>query len=764
MKNKKLFFSISVLSCLLAISCGPHNGGNSGINPDGKDKITFTKFGNKVIEREKSNPKQRVYITLIREKNVLVDDYDEVSYNGSLQAGDLIQIQSDYKYVMLDLFEDFEPALLYLPHGEFCFKVPNSTENAIYKSGIFSKTSHNFSAYVASKEEISSTAFNRAFNPYDFMKNDEINNADAASLDADLDDSISVTNDEIGAYPHAYANRVTRNEVGFYARNAIDGEKQNEGHGNYPYQSWGYNQKEDAVFTLYLGREVIINEINFTLRADYSGSKEHDTYWQDVTLEFSDGSTKKVELNKTKEDQSIEIDNVTTDYVRIKDIHALNSSSSENFAALTELEVYGKEKVNANPVISEKLFVSNFGGKKLNKTSTDKYKASDVANIIDMTNEWFINITETTAYKQPDYNDSPMNVKIDDSLWKDAVFYSGLTDFYFSLGNQNDYYLLRGMFEKFNYTVNNGKPTPHGDYYQIGESYMLIGDYSGGEYKYSDPKRNADYCITRSASDLPTSGLCTYYDKSKGDWSNMAFWWCDALYMALNTYNLLYYITDDEQYVESAYQGYLYHKNKLYNNQYKFWHRDIGELNLKTSSGLPLFWSRGNGWVMAALAKELLYLDEHSFPDIYDAYESDFIDMAESLIQYQREDGLWNPSIIDPNYYAGKEATGTSGYLYGLCTGLELGILDKETYLPVVEKAYEGLLTCLLKDSSGEYTGQMGYMQTTGYQPQNYKNEEHTKTITTEFGQGLWNLGGAAFMRLCSDYKDKEIKVLTSAR
>lgn len=57
-----------------------------------------------------------------------------------------------------------------------------------------------------------------------------------------LKDSAAEKLGQVAAYPHAYANRVTRNEVSFFARNAIDGRTESNGHGT-SYPSREYDQK-----------------------------------------------------------------------------------------------------------------------------------------------------------------------------------------------------------------------------------------------------------------------------------------------------------------------------------------------------------------------------------------------------------------------------------------------------------------------------------------------------------------------------------------
>lgn len=61
----------------------------------------------------------------------------------------------------------------------------------------------------------------------------------------------------------------TRGEAVFAARNAIDGIFENSAHGEYPYQSWGINRDPNAALTLDFGREVLLDELRITERADF---------------------------------------------------------------------------------------------------------------------------------------------------------------------------------------------------------------------------------------------------------------------------------------------------------------------------------------------------------------------------------------------------------------------------------------------------------------------------------------------------------------
>ena len=751
MKAKKL---ISLLLCVvlalclgLATACDSCGGDEGPV----KDK---TALGNTTLTEKVKDPSKDVKITLVRGRNVLKTDTGSLSYDSALQAGDVIELNSDYAFIKVTLFDALGEQIVYSPSGRFTFQVPSTAAQVTYPKDTFGGTSHEFIAAPATDEEIAGER-NLAVNVYDYMYIDEKNDAGADSLDKELDGSAAVASGQVATFPHAYANRVTRNEVGFYARNAIDGSTNSNGHGNYPYQSWGYNQKDDAVFTLYFGRKVKLSELGFVLRADFSGAKEHDTYWESATLEFSDGTTENVEFEKSGERQAVAAD-VVTEYVRIRSPKAFVNANSEMFAALTEIDAVGKETDDIEKVAVKTRIVPAFGGKERGKFTTKQYSYAEVKATMDRINKKFIDLTETTNYQIPDYNGVNMQVKLTDSGWKDAVYYSGLNEAFFTTGDMDAYYYLRGVGNMFSYRVNNGKYTPHGDNYQIGETYLQLADLTGGNYKRAHILGNAEFNLARDVNDkTPPSGLGL--DTSR-DWSHMGFWWCDALYMAMNSYTLLSMQTGDDKYVNAAYEGYSFWKSKLYNEKFDLWHRDSTQLNVYTNltdedGKVPTFWARGNAWVLAALAKQLLYLDPDKYPEIYAQYKEDFKKIAEALLEYQREDGTWNASIVDESYFGGKETTGTCGFIYGYCVGLELGILDPSVYFPVVSKAYDCVVTDCVKDDK------LGYMQTTGYQPQNYRSEEYSKDLTHEFGMGLFLLASSGMMRICSDYAAPEVSL-----
>jgi len=141
-----------------------------------------------------------------------------------------------------------------------------------------------------------------------------------------------------GYYPHAEANFVTRDEPWFEGKNAIDGHLERDGHGAWPYQSWGGGLRDDLEFTLDFGREVLVDEIILYLRADYVD--DHDVNWESGVLQFSDGENMPITMTKTKQGQSFKFPQKKITWLKL---NQLKREVSEAFSALTQIEVYGFE-------------------------------------------------------------------------------------------------------------------------------------------------------------------------------------------------------------------------------------------------------------------------------------------------------------------------------------------------------------------------------------------------------------------------------------
>ncbi len=228
------------------------------------------------------------------------------------EDGDDIMITLDQSgvFLVVKLDETLDSTMIYLKEKEWRYKVKR-TQNALEAAPQFrfAGNCHYLRARLATSAEVRAYR-NIALNPHD-QKN------------------------ESGVYPHAWANVETRDDATFFACNAIDGVFANRSHGNYPYGSWGINQQLDAALTIEFGKEVQVDHVRLTLRADFP----HDNYWKNVTAVFSDGSSETFVTTKTDGGQSFDFKKRRTTSITL--CHLIQSDDPSPFPALTQVEVFG---------------------------------------------------------------------------------------------------------------------------------------------------------------------------------------------------------------------------------------------------------------------------------------------------------------------------------------------------------------------------------------------------------------------------------------
>lgn len=240
---------------------------------------------------------------------------DEVAlvHDAPYAEGDAIALFSSedgFLWVWLD--DALSPALVYCraEHG-YQLPVPFGAQAVTYSPRAFTGAMHRIQARRARPDEIAGRR-DLAFNPYDHHGNTSL-------------------------FPHVSANVETRGEAVFAARNAIDGEVANDDHGFWPYTSWGINQDPEAALTLEFGREVEIDEIALTIRADFP----HDAWWTSATVTFSDGSSETFTLEKRAEQQSFPIEKRRVHSLTLGKL--IKADDPSPFPALTRIEAFGSE-------------------------------------------------------------------------------------------------------------------------------------------------------------------------------------------------------------------------------------------------------------------------------------------------------------------------------------------------------------------------------------------------------------------------------------
>lgn len=312
------------------------------------------------------------------------------------------------------------------------------------------------------------------------------------------------------------------------------------------------------------------------------------------------------------------------------------------------------------------------------------------------------------------------------SLWTRAVYYEGLMALY-DLMPEGRYLSYTDRWASFHqWTPRNGISTCDADdqccaqtyldrFMQVGDSSMLI-----------PSQKNLEHQMTTKI----------------GWWT-----WIDAIQMAMPVYAQMYKITGDRRYLEHAMKMYRWSRNEcgggLFNEKDGLWWRDADYVPpYKEADGKDCYWSRGNGWVLAAYVRVMNMLTPKD--PVYRELKKDFLMMCRGLASCQREDGFWNVSLVSPVTYGGKETTGTALFLYGISWGLRHGLLPSKTYRPIADRAWQAISRDAIHPD-----GFLGYVQGTGKDPSAGQPVTYDKVPDFEdYGVGCFLLGAVEYARL----------------
>jgi unsaturated rhamnogalacturonyl hydrolase len=316
------------------------------------------------------------------------------------------------------------------------------------------------------------------------------------------------------------------------------------------------------------------------------------------------------------------------------------------------------------------------------------------------------------------------------NIWTRAVYYEGLMALY-AVDKQKAYYDYALQWgEKHKWGLREGIKTRNADNQCCGQTYidMYLIDKKKNPERIKEIKDAIDLMMTTPKVD---------------DWN-----WIDALQMAMPVFVKLGNLTGDTAYANRMYEMYAFTKykhggNGLYNTAEKLWWRDKDFVPpYKEPNGEDCYWSRGNGWVVAALAKTLEGLpksDTH-----YAEYLEDYKNMLSALLPIQREDGYWNVSLHDSTHFGGKELSGTALFVYGMAWGINNKMIDRQTYLPVLLKAWNAMVNECVHPN-----GKLGFVQGTGKEPKDGQPVGYDNTPDFEdYGLGCFLLAGTEVLKL----------------
>lgn len=314
------------------------------------------------------------------------------------------------------------------------------------------------------------------------------------------------------------------------------------------------------------------------------------------------------------------------------------------------------------------------------------------------------------------------------NLWTRAVYYEGLMALHKVSPKKEYYQYALDWSNHHKWEPRDGLNTRNADNQCCSQTYIELYELDKKQEYIEPTKNNIDLMLASDKVD---------------DWH-----WIDALQMAMPIFAKLGTIYKDDRYYEKMYEIYNYSKTVhggkgLYNPQEHLWWRDKDFVPpYKEPNGANCYWSRGNGWVVAAMVRVLEVMPKNA-PHRAE-YLKMYKDMIEALVPLQRADGYWNVSLMDPTHFGGKELTGTALFAYGMAWGVNNGILKKKTYQPIVTKAWNAMTKdCIHPD------GMLGFVQGTGKEPKDGQpvNYDHIPDFE-DYGLGCFLLAGSEVFRL----------------
>ena len=319
------------------------------------------------------------------------------------------------------------------------------------------------------------------------------------------------------------------------------------------------------------------------------------------------------------------------------------------------------------------------------------------------------------------------NPKHDPRDWTNGAFYAGVFAAWETTQSKDIYKTLMNMGREVEW-----KPYRrwyHADDIAICQTYIDL---------YRKEKRPE---MIQATIDTLNKLMAMPYPSTRG-YDVIKWWWCDALFMGPPTLVKMGISTKNKEYLAWCDAYYKECYDLLYNKDEHLFARDLRYVIKNDSSdryegnGKRIFWSRGNGWVMGGLVRILKELPKN-YPQ-YPFYEQLFKEMAAKIISLQQPDGFWRTSLLDPDSYSGGEVSGTGFFCYALAWGVNNKLLDKKTYLPVVEKAWIALNGCVNDE------GRVGWVQPIGGSPQRNVSADSWEV----YGTGAFLLAGSEVIQL----------------
>ena len=211
--------------------------------------------------------------------------------------------------------------------------------------------------------------------------------------------------------------------------------------------------------------------------------------------------------------------------------------------------------------------------------------------------------------------------------------------------------------------------------------------------------------------------------------------WCDALFMSPQVLAAMTTVSGDSVWLERMDERFWPTRDYLFDTRENLFLRDGSYFNKREANGARVFWSRGNGWVLAGLVHILQQMPagHPTRPQYVDLFRR----LANRLLELQQPDGSWHASLLDPASYPAPESSGTAFFCYGLLWGVNQNMLERGAALPAALRAWHKLASQVGPD------GRLGFVQPCGVSPR-----QVTAEMTEVYGSGGLLLAGSELHHL----------------
>lgn len=309
--------------------------------------------------------------------------------------------------------------------------------------------------------------------------------------------------------------------------------------------------------------------------------------------------------------------------------------------------------------------------------------------------------------------------------WHYGAFYTGLMRLYETTGEERYLNEMINLGQKYDWELLD--EIFHADRLTIGHVFADI-------YKIKKDPEMIDK--TTWVMDMHTARRPPIDVTFEENPYRMEWWtWCDALYMAPPTFVNIYTATGEEDYLDYMNKHFWKTTDYLYSKADSLYFRDDRFFDDRSENGKKIFWCRGNGWVIAGIARMLEDLPS-DYPE-REKYIEVFRQMAYKLLSIQGDEGLWRASLIDPEYLPIGESSGSAFFCFALAWGINSGILPEEEFAPAVKKAWKALADNVNRE------GRLGYVQQVAGSP--YEFYEYQSHV---YASGAFLLAGSEMLKL----------------